>query len=512
MSDAKGFYRKLRFCFLAGLVLLLTVATWAQAPGQQQTPSTTAPSKATSQTGSAGQSAGAPQDQKPASPDNSATQKISPKQAEELFRSVDEILQFASKDTGLPIRQPVKRQLTSREQVVAYLEKSMAEDKDAKRLQRSEFVLKKFGLLPRDFNLQSFMVALLREQVAGYYDPKTKTVNLLDWLDAEEQRPVLAHELTHALQDQSFDLEKWMKVGDSDIDDKENPTAEDIEEDEIDEARQAVVEGQAMVTLMDYMLAPVGKSLLTSPEMANAMKEAMLVGAADSPEFKRAPIFLQQELTFPYRYGLDFEAELLQNGGKEKAFTAVFANPPQSTRQIMEPETYLSGERMDPMPLPDYKKDFKNYERFDIGSIGEFDVAILVDQYAGAEESKKIYPQWRGGYYYAVRPKGDSTGTLGVMYFSRWSDAESAGKFAAIYAKSLEGRYRQVHDAAEPGGKPSANLHAIEILSGTHTWLTEEGLVVVSVEGNALLITESLDQPTTERLEHELLPVPAAAK
>jgi hypothetical protein len=54
-------------------------------------------------------------------------------------------------------------------------------------------------------------VAMLREQVAGYYDVKTKTVNLLNWLDVEQQKPVLAHELTHALQDQSFGIEKWVK-------------------------------------------------------------------------------------------------------------------------------------------------------------------------------------------------------------------------------------------------------------------------------------------------------------
>ena len=111
----------------------------------------------------------------PTSPE--AEQKISPKEAEELFRSVDEILQFASKDTSLPIKQPVKRTLTSRDQVVAYITKHMSEDEDAQRLRRSELVLKKFGLLPRDFDLQTFLLALLREQVAGYYDPKTKTVN-----------------------------------------------------------------------------------------------------------------------------------------------------------------------------------------------------------------------------------------------------------------------------------------------------------------------------------------------
>jgi len=246
-------------------------------------------------------------------------QKISPKEAEELFREVDEILKFSSKDTDLPIKHEVKRRLTTRDEVVAYLEKNMSEDKDAQRLRRSELVLKKFGLLPADFDLQGFLVKLLREQVAGYYDAKTKTVNLLDWIQPDAQRPVMAHELTHALQDQSFGLEKWMKRGDVDLDEKKNPTPEDVERDEVSEARQAVVEGQAMIVLVDYMLEPTGKSLLTSPELANALKEGMLVGTADSPAFQDAPIFLKEALTFPYRYGLDFEAELLRSGGKPKA-------------------------------------------------------------------------------------------------------------------------------------------------------------------------------------------------
>jgi hypothetical protein len=442
--------------------------------------------------------------QAPASPE----QKISPKEAEELFHDVDKILQFASKDSGLPIKHEVKRRLTSRDEVVAYLEKSMAEDKDAQRLRRSELVLKKFGLLPRDFDLQAFLVTLLREQVAGYYDAKTKTVNLLDWLDAEQQRPVLAHELTHALQDQSFDLEKWLK--DTDINDEKEPTAADIEEDEASEARQAVVEGQAMVTLVDYMLEPTGQSLLGSPQIAKALEEGMLVGTADSVQFKNAPIYLKESLTFPYRYGLDFEAEVLRSGGKQKAFAETFTNPPRTTRQIMEPKTYLSGERLDPMRLPDFDHDFKNYDRFDIGSVGEFDVALLVDEYAGVAASHALYPHWRGGYYYAARPKGDSTAPLDVLYLSRWSDGESASKFAAIYAGALEKRYKHVHQVEENATKDVARLPKPETLTGIHTWLTEEGPVVMVVQASSLLITESFDQATTERLEQELLGIAPA--
>src|SRR6202171_5053627 len=231
--------------------------------------------------------------------------KITPRQAEELFHTVDEILAFDSKRTGLPIKKQVKRRLTSRDEVVGYLTKHMKEE-DVKRLQRSELVLKKFGLLPRDFDLEKLLVALLREQVAGYYDPKTKTVNLLDWVPIEEQEPVMAHELTHALQDQSFGLEKWMKKGAKDLaESKKDPTPADIENDEMDNARQAVVEGQAEAVMVQYALAPVGRSIIDSPELVDAMESTMINGTPDSTVFKDAPIFLKESLTFPYSYGME---------------------------------------------------------------------------------------------------------------------------------------------------------------------------------------------------------------
>src|SRR5260370_40723889 len=125
-------------------------------------------------------------DQKPKLPADQNAQKpnpetrITPQQAEQLFRDVDTILDFASKDTSLPIKHEVKRRLASREEVVSYLKKNMAEDKDVQRLRRTELVLKKFGLLPKDFDLQTLLVSLLEEQLAGNYDAKTKTVNQID--------------------------------------------------------------------------------------------------------------------------------------------------------------------------------------------------------------------------------------------------------------------------------------------------------------------------------------------
>jgi hypothetical protein len=425
---------------------------------------------------------------------------------------VDEILQFASQDTGLPIKHKVKRRLAKRDEVQSYIEKSFKDDKDAKRLERSSEVLKKFGLLPRNFDLSNFLVAMLREQVAGYYDEKTKTVNLLNWLDAEQQKPVLAHELTHALQDQSFGLEKWMKGSMEDTDKKHNkkddPSPSDIENDEETSARQAIVEGQAMVVLLDYSLAPLGKTLLNSPQIVEALKQGMLVGTPDSPKFRDAPIFLKEELTFPYRYGIDFTAALLRAGGKELAYAGAFQNPPKTTREIMEPQTYLAHEKLEPVKLIDMEKDFKGYEPFDIGAMGEFDVDVLVEQYAGKDEATAIYPEWRGGYYFAGKPRADQSAPMAVLYISRWSNAAKAAEFAAIYAKSLAQRYQKRQGLGTDGkvAEDAPPADSWRTLRGRHAWLTEEGVVVIEVRGDAVLISEGLDDDTTKKVEADFWP------
>ncbi len=504
MDNAKVVAQKLlrRFSGLA-LLVLLAGALWAQATGGGSAPSQ---SQASQSQAPAGEGARATQ----AAPETT----ISSKEAKELFRSVDEILEFASNDTGLPIEHKVKRRLTKRDEVQSYIEKSMRDDKDAKRLERSAAVLKKFGLIPRDFDLSSFLVKMLREQVAGYYDVKTKTVNLLNWLDAESQKPVLAHELTHALQDQSFGIEKWMKGSaeaankNSDKKKKDDPSPADIETDEESSARQAVVEGQAMVVLLDFSLLPTKKTMLESPQIVDALKQGMLVGTADSPAFRDAPIFLKEELTFPYRYGLDFTAALLQAGGKELAYAGAFKDPPKTTREIMEPQTYLTHEKLEPLKLIDMEKDFKGYDAFDIGAMGEFDVDVLVEKYAGREEASAVYPAWRGGYYFAGKPKGDKSAPIGVLYVSRWSNAAKAAEFAAVYAKSLAQRYQKRQGLGADGrvADDAPPADSWRTLRGRHAWMTEEGVVVIDVHGDEILISESLDDATTKRAEADFWP------
>src|SRR5271169_2228180 len=172
-----GILRWFLAVMLAGAACALLPASAQDAPAN----------KPADQPNQPAQPAASPEQSKPSPPKEEPAKdevKITPRQAEELFHSIDEILEFDSKQTGLPIKREVKRKLTSRDEVVSYLTKHL-DDEDTQRLRRSELVLKKFGLLPLEFNLETFLVALLREEVAGYYDPKTKTVNLLDWVPME---------------------------------------------------------------------------------------------------------------------------------------------------------------------------------------------------------------------------------------------------------------------------------------------------------------------------------------
>jgi hypothetical protein len=477
------------------LIALLPFAARGQDSQNQDVPPSQAPS--------------VPQPTKPAPPPEQAPEdgvKITPRQAEELFHSVDEIMQFDSKESGLPIKREVKRKLTSRDEVESYLTKHL-NDEDTQRLRRSELVLKKFGLLPREFNLETFLVALLKEEVAGYYDPKTRTVNLLDWVPMEEQEPVMAHELTHALQDQEIGLQKWMKKGDKDLgESKKDPTPADIENDEIDDAREAVIEGQAQAMMFQYALAPTGHTITNSPTLVGAMEEETLTGTAGTKVFNDAPIFMKESLTFPYSYGMDFVIKLMQAGGKQKAFAGVLQNPPHTTRQIMQPETYLSGERIEPMGVPDFKHDFKDYQKFDIGAMGEFDVSVLIEQYVGRPISKYMYPEWRGGYYYAAKLKTNPAAPLALLYVSRWSSATTASQFAGIYAHSLKDRYKKAVETTAPQAADGKKKHedAPASLAGRHAWDTDEGAVVIEQQGDTVFVSESLDAATTATLEKEV--------
>src|SRR5438445_2291361 len=169
-----------------------------------------------------------------------------------------------------------------------------------------------------------------------------------------------------------------------------------------------------------------------------------------SPVFDSAPLLVQDELAFPYREGMQFFKDLLLAGGKQLAYTGVFARMPQTTREIMEPKEYLAGHRVPPLLLPDLGFLKKDYEPYDAGAVGELDVSLLLRIYADEEHDKRLSPEWRGGAYYAAGRKGakppdrDSSAHIGLFYLSKWATEAAAQEFAKTYSDALPKRYESL--------------------------------------------------------------------
>src|SRR5260221_683593 len=185
--------------------------------------------------------------------------------AADFAAAADEVLAQMSQITGLDLRSPLKKSLRSREEIRAHVIQEMNEDKNAAERYAGARSAEAFGLLPKGFDLDSFMIDLLTEQIAGLYDPKTHEFYVADWIPIDDQRRVMAHELTHALEDQHFQIEAWEKAA--------RPN------DDSERARESVLEGSAMVAMVEYLLEDSGRSLKDLPDI----DPAMLIG--DMGEF-----------------------------------------------------------------------------------------------------------------------------------------------------------------------------------------------------------------------------------
>jgi hypothetical protein len=483
---------------LVAFLFILLAFLLVSAAGQTATPPSESPQPVPG-IGATVQQQDAPPQAQPA-PESAASRPITKAQARELFRSVDEILQFVSQDTGLPIKHKVKRKLITRDKVQSYVEKRMKDDKDTQRLERSQLVLQKFGMIPRNYDLHSQFLKLLSEQVAAYYDAKTKTVNLLDWVQPELQKTVLAHELTHALQDQAVDLEKWSLAGAKD--NGELPDQQEQVAEEAQAARQAITEGQAMIAMLDYTLAPGGVNVLTAPDVVNAIRATMTDGK-DEPELAAAPVFLRESLLMPYSFGLDFVRAVLVAKDRTAAFGGMLARPPSDTLQLMQPGTYLDNHEVPPLIVPDLDKLLApDYRRYDFGGMGAFDIYLLTKQYAPDKDAKQYYPHWRGGYYIAARRDSWPKDRIALLYVSRWDSYDAARAFRKLYGDYLPKRYKDVTGGSSIACPADVSQPECSVL----TWRTDQGKVVIEVHDRDILIFEGFDDATMDRARSVLLP------
>jgi hypothetical protein len=343
-------------------------------------------------------------------------------QNQEFLQAADEMLAEMSKLISLPILSPLKKSIRSREEIRAYLLQKMNEDKDADKRYADQKTMEKFGLVPKDYPLEQVLVKVLTEQIAGLYDPDSQEFFIADWTSPADERSVMSHELTHALQDQHFHIDKWTDAA------KPNDDGE--------LARDAVLEGSAMAAMLDYELGGKG-----SIRDLGDFDASMLMGDMDSsPELSKAPKVLQDELLFPYLAGITFTQQLLKAANGWPGFYKVFDKPPVSTQQIMHPDLYLRGVVPAKIELPATKGVVSSeWKKLDENDMGEFGVQEILKQFLPKDRSAALAAAWNGDRY-AIFENQKNKRTLLEFRIRLSSDADAA-RFFGAYSEILDLKY-----------------------------------------------------------------------
>src|SRR5580700_4637852 len=297
---------------------------------------------------SAQQSSGAPGASAPAAGSaagsaskTTATEPVPATSNAEFIKAADEVLAQMSKLLDLPIKEPLKKSLRSKQEVRDYLVREEKEDRTDKERYSDDKTLEAFGLIPKGFPLDKFMIDVLTDQVAGLYDPKAKEFDIADWIPIDEQKSVMSHELTHALEDQSFHIDPWIKAA------RPNDDAE--------LARDAVSEGSALAAMVDYEMLDQNVSVRDLPDVSLLIRSGAIEEMDKDPNLAKAPGYIRDELLFPYLAGTSFSQQFLKAHDGWQDLDLLFKNPPVSTQQIRHPEMYLTGVKPVVVALPDWK-------------------------------------------------------------------------------------------------------------------------------------------------------------
>jgi len=369
-----------------------------------------------------------------------------------------EMLRETSELRELSILRSVKSGAQSRSEIERTIIKNLDTETTPAEMHASEALLKFFGLAPKEFAYRTFLIKLLTEQVAGYYDPKAQQFYLADWIEIEGQKPVMAHELTHALQDQHFNLkrfENWPK-GDSDA----------------QLAAHALIEGDATLAMMLYMAK--------NPSIALAFITS-LGGDEATEQFKQAPRALRESLLFPYEEGSAWATQVYKRGGWEMVSRA-FTTLPQSSEQILHAEKYFSYEAPQKIALPDFKSVLgPTWKKLDYDVNGEWGTYLILDEFLhNATESKRASAGW-GGDRFALYETGKPDEFF-VAQLTAWDTPLDAREFFDAYTKRTSKRYPYAQELQSTGDR-------IE-------WQTSTGGVAIELRGSRVAIVEGFPSTT----------------
>lgn len=344
----------------------------------------------------------------------------------EFLHAADEVLAQMSQILDLPIKSPLKKSLRSKDEIRAYLVREEKEDRDDAKRYADQKTLEAFGLIPKNFPLDSFLLDVLTDQVAGLYDPKAKEFYIADWIPVDEQRQVMAHELTHALEDQSFHIDPWIKAA--------RPN------DDGETAREAVSEGSALAAMYDYTLRDEHAGVRDLPDMTLLIRSGAVQEMNQDPQLANAPPYIRDSLMFPYLDGIVFTQQFLKAHTGWADLKLVFENPPASTQQIIHPDLYLKNVQPKTVTLPEWKGVVPvEWKMLEENVMGEFGLQEVLKQFLGRERADALSPAWAGDRYASFE---DSTDKETPLVFRIALDNEAdADRFFQQYSGLLQAKY-----------------------------------------------------------------------
>ena len=344
---------------------------------------------------------------------------------------------------GLSIKKPVPCVVENKKEIENYIRTIIADQLPPDKLKYEEIVYKKLGILPEDYDYKQGMIELYVSQLGGYYDPDKDRYVMAGWLPALMQKGVAAHELTHALQDQYYDLKKL-------IDPK-------TQNGDVVLAHSALVEGDATAVMYDFDQKKLNKIQLKDRENIDDILLASLSSIASSPG--SIPKSMQMMLIFPYTSGLSFVFQVLKKDGYA-GLNAVYGRPPATTEEVIHAEKYFNNSK-------DYtefdEKDFsheinQSYTKVYSDVIGEFGVIALLNMFDNSQsEIRKAAAGWGGDLLALFFNQEENKYKL--IWKINWDSENDMLEFLHIYNGIFTSKYKEAESKIET----NKNLVSISI-------------------------------------------------
>jgi hypothetical protein len=335
--------------------------------------------------------------------------------ATSIDAQMDQIQQEVTSYRGLKMDKPLNRSLLTTDKLKDHVINEFFADYTAEDAQHDEEELNAFGLLPANFDLHDFYIKLYSEQIAGYYDSKTKQMYVVsDEGFNGTERMTYAHEFTHVLQDQTYDLENGLKMNEEYC----------KHETEYCAALSALVEGDA--TLSEQYWYYKYSTDQDKSQISDFQK------SYTSPVYDSAPAYMKEDFLFPYTQGLAF-VNTLYGENKWTSIDDAFKNPPVSTEQILHPEKY-PGEAPVKVTVPDLLTTLgKGWTEVDRNVMGEWYTYLMLADGSDAkfrlddQTAKDASAGWGGDTY--VYYSNDTTKQFVLVWDSEWDTKKDSDEF-----------------------------------------------------------------------------------